>query len=77
MATGRDPQVTDRAGGAINVGSSTPQHTAATAAAFRDRDWWRAEALRVGSDWPSVLASHAAVVAAWRRRHDANYGGAA
>jgi hypothetical protein len=40
---------------------------------FRDRAWWRAEAHRVGTDWAGIIALHAAVVAAWRRRHDADY----
>jgi hypothetical protein len=47
------------------------------AAAHRDRTYWRREAARLGSNWPSVLALHAAVVAAWRTRHDPDYGGAA
>ena len=29
----------------------------------RDRDWWRAEAARVGSDWNGIIAGHVAVVA--------------
>jgi hypothetical protein len=75
-ATGREPRRTDRHSGAIDSQNNITQHPAPTAAAFGDRDWWRAEARRVGSDWSGVLALHAAVVAAWRRRHDRDYGGA-
>jgi hypothetical protein len=39
-----------------------------------DRSWWRLEAARLGTDWPGVLASHAAVVVACRRRHDRDGG---
>ena len=39
-----------------------------------DRAWWRAEARRVGSDWPGILALHSSVVATWRARHDPDYG---
>jgi hypothetical protein len=67
----------DRVGSAIEIGNSTPQHATATVAAFHDRNWWRVEARRVGSDWGGVLAVHAKVVAAWRRRHDPDYGGLA
>ena len=76
-ATGRDPQVSDRAGGTIDFGSSTTQHAAATVAACHDRNWWRTEGRRVGSNWPGILALHAEVVAAWRRRRDPDYGGVA
>jgi hypothetical protein len=48
----------------------------------RDRDWWRAEAHRVGSDWSdllarygAVLAGYGAIITAWRERHDPNYAG--
>jgi len=41
-----------------------------------NRNWWRAEARCAGSDWSGVLALHVAVVAAWRRRHDPDYGSA-
>jgi hypothetical protein len=73
--TGRDPQAIDRHGRAINLPNNTASTEPATVAAHHDRAWWRVEARRVGSDWPAVLALHAAVVAAWRARHD--YGGAA
>jgi hypothetical protein len=46
-------------------------------ALVHDRPWWRLAAVRLCSDWPGVLALHAAAVAAWRRRHDPDYGGAA
>jgi hypothetical protein len=29
----------------------------------RDRAWWREEAVRVGTDWPAILAIHIAVLA--------------
>jgi hypothetical protein len=73
-ATGRDPQLIDRLGGAIGIPRSTDHPNAATAAAFHEREWWRAEARRVGSDWPGILALHATMVAAWRRQHDPDYG---
>jgi len=75
-ATGHDPLQIDRLGGAIGILRSTHHPNAAMAAAFHDRNWWRAEARRAGSDWPGVLAPHAAIVAAWRRRHDPDYGDA-
>ena len=71
----RDPQVSDRLVGAIGTTPSIPRETVATVAARHDRDWWRLEAHCSGSDWPAVLALHAAVIAAWRTRHDP--GGAA
>jgi hypothetical protein len=72
-ATGRDPQVIDRLVGAISTPPTIFGETAATAAAHHDRDTWRLEAC--GSDRPALLALHAAVIAAWRARHDP--GGAA
>ena len=68
-ATGREPRRTDRHSGTIGSQNNTTRHPAATAVAFRDHGWWRGEARRVGSDWTRLLALHAAVVAAWRRRH--------
>jgi hypothetical protein len=59
-ATERDPQV-DRLVGTIKWSSSTFGETAATAVAHHDRDWWRIETRRVGSDWSGLLALHAAV----------------
>jgi hypothetical protein len=41
-----------------------------------DRNWWRAEARRLGSDWPGILAVQAEVIARWRARHDPDYEGA-
>jgi hypothetical protein len=72
--TGRDPQV-DRFVGTIDTPPSISSETAATPATYHDRDWWRFEAHCSGSDWPAVLVLHAAVIAAWRARHDP--GGAA
>jgi hypothetical protein len=60
-----------RAGGHNRKRNSTVPNTAPTAAAHHDRAWWRLEARRVGTDWDGILALHAAVVAAWRARHDA------
>jgi hypothetical protein len=74
-ATGRDPQVIDQLVDAISTPPTIFGETAATAAAHHDRDWWRLEAHCNGGDWPAVLALHAAVIAAWRTRHDP--GGAA
>jgi hypothetical protein len=76
-ATGHGPQITDRLGGAIGIPRSTDRPDAATNATVHDREWWRAKARCAGSDWPGVLALHAAVVALWRRQHDPDYGGAA
>jgi hypothetical protein len=36
----------------------------------RDREWWRREAGRVGSDWANVIALRAAAVMLWRVHHD-------
>jgi hypothetical protein len=71
----RDPQVSDRLVGAIGTPPSIPRKTVATVAAHHDRDWWRLEPRRRGSDWPAVLTPHAIVMVAWRARHDP--GGAA
>jgi hypothetical protein len=71
VATGREPRMSDQAGSAIGIPNSTAHHRPAIADnAPRARSWWQREARRVGSDWPVVLALHAAVVAAWRARHD-------
>jgi hypothetical protein len=40
-----------------------------------DRKWWITEARRIGSDWDSLLASHLAAIAAFRKRNDPNSGG--
>jgi hypothetical protein len=40
------------------------------AASAHDRNWWRSEARRLGSDWAGILALHAAVVTAWWKRHE-------
>src|SRR5262249_1110256 len=48
----------------------TSGKTAATINGHHDREWWRVEAHRVGSDWPSILNTHAAAVRAWRILHD-------
>jgi hypothetical protein len=70
-ATGREPRMSDRAGCAIGIPNSTAHHRPAIADNTpHPRSWWQREARRVGSDWPGVLALHAAVVAAWRARHD-------
>jgi hypothetical protein len=42
-----------------------------------DRAWWRVEARRLGSDWCEILRLYVEVVAAWRTRHDQDYGRAA
>jgi len=76
-ANGRDPRVIDRLGGAIGLPRSTTRPSAATDAAHHDRAWWRAEARRVGSDWPGVLALHVEVVNTWQRRHKSNFDGSA
>jgi len=68
--TVRDPQVIDRLVGAIDTPPSTSGKTAATTTAHHDREWWRVEAHRKGSDWPSILNTHAAAVRAWRILHD-------
>jgi len=73
-ATGHDPRVTDRHSGAIENSPITAGQGTATDAPNRDRAWWRAEARRVGSDWPGILALHSSVVATWRARHDPDYG---
>jgi hypothetical protein len=36
---------------------------------FRDREWWAAEAARVGSNWPALLALQKTVLA-WHREHE-------
>jgi hypothetical protein len=64
--TERDPQVI----GAIDTSPSTSGETAATTTAHHDREWWRVEARRVGSDWPSILNTYAAAVRSWRILHD-------
>ena len=69
-ATVRDPQVIDPLVGAIDTSPSTSGETAATTAAHHDREWWRVEARRMGSDWPSILNTYAAAVRAWRILHD-------
>jgi hypothetical protein len=57
-ATLRAPQEIDRLVGAIDTSRSTLGETAATATAHHDRDWWRLEARRAGSDtlieWKAV-----------------------
>src|SRR5438034_1214642 len=75
--TGREPRVTDRLGGTIDLTNSTLAAQTATSPIYRDRDWWRAEARGRASDWSGVLALHAVVVAAWRARHDIDDGGPA
>jgi hypothetical protein len=76
--TGRDPRITDRLSGAIEIiSTSTAGHAAATDAAHHDRAWWRAEARRLGSDLPGVLALHVEVVNTWQRRHKSNFDGSA
>jgi len=69
-AAEREPRIIDRARQRDQIRSTTVPNTTARAAAHHDRAWWRLEARRVGSDWPAVLALHAAVVAAWRARQD-------
>jgi hypothetical protein len=69
-ATVRDPQVIDRLVGAIDTSPSTSSETAATTTAHHDREWWRVEARRAGSDWPSILNTIAAAVRGWRILHD-------
>jgi hypothetical protein len=54
--TGRDPQLSDRLVGTIKTTPSTSNETATTPVTHHDRDWWRLEARRIGSDWPAVLA---------------------
>jgi hypothetical protein len=54
-ATGHDPQI-DRLGGTIDFTDSTHQPYAATDLE-RDQTWWRLEATRARTDWPS-LAPH-------------------
>jgi hypothetical protein len=76
-ANGRHPQEINRADNTIGIGNSRTQQDSATVNASLDRNWWRAEARRIGSDWPNVLALHAAVVAALRKRHDPGYRGTA
>lgn len=68
--TERDPQVIDRLVGAIDTSPSTSGKTAATTTAHHDREWWRLEARRVGSDWPSILKTYAVAVRGWRILHD-------
>jgi hypothetical protein len=68
--TVRDPQEIDRLVGAIDTPPSTSDETAATTTAHHDREWWRVEARRVGSDWPSILNTYAAAVRSWRILHD-------
>jgi hypothetical protein len=48
-ATGRDPPE-DRLGGSIK----TNNQFFLEKASFHDREWWRSEAVRLGSDWQSV-----------------------
>jgi hypothetical protein len=36
----------------------------------RNREWWRREAARVGSDWSSIIALHTAAVMSSRIHHD-------
>jgi hypothetical protein len=40
-----------------------------------DRAPCQREGARTASDWDSILATHAAAVAAWRTRHDPSYAG--
>jgi hypothetical protein len=58
--------------------ANDPLNPSFRADVHHDRAWWLLEARRVGSsDWPAVLALHAAAVGAWRARHDhPDYGGA-
>ena len=51
--------------------------TASSRCHYHDRAWWRAEARRLGSNWPGIMRLHLEVVAAWRARHDPDYGRAA
>jgi hypothetical protein len=71
---GHDPHEIDRAGRQDRIRNSTVPNTTATDGAHKGRAWWRAEARRVGSDWPAVLALHTSVVATWRARHDPDDG---
>ena len=64
-----EPHAIDRAGQRDRICTNTAANKLASAVVHHDRAWWRLEARRVGSDWPDVLALHAAVIAAWRRRH--------
>jgi hypothetical protein len=67
--TRHNPQ-DDRLLGTINASNTTSSEAAATAVAHHDRDWWRDESARLGSDWRSLLALLDAVIAARRARHD-------
>jgi hypothetical protein len=40
-----------------------------------DRAWWIIEARRLGTDWPNILKLQHEIIAAWRQRHDPEYGG--
>src|SRR5262245_59330346 len=61
-STERDPQVSDRAGGAIENLHNTAGHGAATDAPQHDRAWWLVEARPVGRDWPAIIALHLATI---------------
>jgi hypothetical protein len=60
----------------LGAGPGAETRTVAGIAAVHDRKWWRIEARRVGSDWDSILALHATVIASWRAKHDPDYGSA-
>jgi hypothetical protein len=40
----------------------------------RDRQWWRAEARRAGTDWDSIIAQHLEVLRRLRIRHNPDGG---
>jgi hypothetical protein len=47
-----DPQVVDRLGGSINEAPTTAGTS--TASLHRDREWWKAESARIGTNWQSI-----------------------
>jgi hypothetical protein len=65
-----DPQVIDRLVGTIGTSRTTSGKTAATITGHRDREWWRVEACRIGSDWRSILKTIAGAVRGWQILHD-------
>ena len=57
----------------LNCRQVAPTAPASGTEPARDRNWWRRKARRLGSDWPSVIAPHTAVVMSWRAHHDPHF----